>query len=497
MTRRWLALVALAGAAWAAWVARIPLEGIPHVQDEAAYTWQAELLATLRLSAPAPDLPVPRLFVLVDGDRFIGTFPPGWPALLALGVLLGVPWLVNPLLHGLLVYRGGILGGRLGGDSASLPTAALLALSPQAWLLGASRMSHTLVALCAVVAADAALSWRERGRTRDAAVSGAAVAVALCARPLCGVVLGAFVAAGMLARRERGIVVGGALAAAGAGGLLLVNWHGTGSAWTFPVDVMFDKLAEGSGRAAGCNALGFGIERGCDPGRPAGHDLGSALANTGANLSSWARLLLGHPALLALPLLSLHAAPRVLGSALALAAATITAYALYWYEGTAYGAGFYQLAVPGILVATGIGVARLPAVARTCVLGAALVVNAIQAPALVSELRGYWGVDARVYDLAASWASGPAIVLVDEGADRSWSGPRTGPAQPIAVRGSWLYAGVNGPFPGALVFVPANLGSLDAARRDGRRTWALRLGPSPGSFELFPPDRVQRGPEAR
>ena len=84
-----------------------------------------------------------------------GIFPNGWPAVLALGVLAGAPWSVDPLLAGLVVAIGGSLALRWGGRAGAILAAPLLALSPQAVLLGASRMSHTLCALLVLLALHA------------------------------------------------------------------------------------------------------------------------------------------------------------------------------------------------------------------------------------------------------------------------------------------------------------------------------------------------------
>lgn len=70
---------------------------------------RAQLFAEGRLSVPAPE---PRAFFhfyhIVNDGKYYGKYAPGWPALLALGVKGGVPWLVNPLLACitlLLIYR--------------------------------------------------------------------------------------------------------------------------------------------------------------------------------------------------------------------------------------------------------------------------------------------------------------------------------------------------------------------------------------------------------
>ena len=60
------------------------------------------ILAEGLLTVPAP--PVPEAFsvymIPYKSERWYSIFPPGWPAMLAIGTLLEVPWLVNPLLAG-------------------------------------------------------------------------------------------------------------------------------------------------------------------------------------------------------------------------------------------------------------------------------------------------------------------------------------------------------------------------------------------------------------
>ena len=75
-------------------------EGIPHLEDEIAYVWQARAIADGNLTVTSP--PQARSFLVpfvVDhnGQRF-GKYPLGWPVVLAIGVLLGIRSLINPLL---------------------------------------------------------------------------------------------------------------------------------------------------------------------------------------------------------------------------------------------------------------------------------------------------------------------------------------------------------------------------------------------------------------
>jgi len=86
---------------------RFPLSG-----DDYSYLYQAKLFASGKLYAEDPlydralafyDCLATNCFRDYQGHRF-SQFSPGWPALLAVGVKLRVPWLVNPLLGALLVF---------------------------------------------------------------------------------------------------------------------------------------------------------------------------------------------------------------------------------------------------------------------------------------------------------------------------------------------------------------------------------------------------------
>jgi hypothetical protein len=86
---------------------QFPLSG-----DDYSYLYQAKLFASGKLYAQDPlyDRALPFHDCLATycfrddkGHRF-SQYPPGWPALLALGVKLGAPWLINPLLGALLIF---------------------------------------------------------------------------------------------------------------------------------------------------------------------------------------------------------------------------------------------------------------------------------------------------------------------------------------------------------------------------------------------------------
>jgi 4-amino-4-deoxy-L-arabinose transferase-like glycosyltransferase len=140
------------------WVADRYYEKLAHLEDEMSYVWQAQVIARGQLTVPSPTHPDSFLWPFVvdhNGQRF-GKYPPGWPAVLALGVRLGVRDLVNPLLAGLgiwLIYR---LGKRTFGETVGLLASGLTLASPFFLVNSASLLSHPLgLALSAAFA----LSW--------------------------------------------------------------------------------------------------------------------------------------------------------------------------------------------------------------------------------------------------------------------------------------------------------------------------------------------------
>ncbi|GAC1321930.1 MAG: hypothetical protein NVS2B16_28070 [Chloroflexota bacterium] len=122
------------------------LSRIPHVQDSVAYLFQAKIFAAGMLSAPAPPAQL-RSFFLEEympfhGSAWFSQYPPGHPLMLALGVLVGTPWLVEPVLASAALGLVYVLGRRVY-NSGTGALAAVLGLTSPFWLfLGSEFMAH-------------------------------------------------------------------------------------------------------------------------------------------------------------------------------------------------------------------------------------------------------------------------------------------------------------------------------------------------------------------
>ncbi len=336
-------------------VALGPLEGLAHVTDEVAYTLQAKLFASGLRTGPPADVPSMLDYPFwVSSPASYSPFPPGWPALLAAGVVVGAPWLVNAALGALLPGLVWLLAREWADARTAGIAAAVAAVSPQALLLAGSRMAHTSV----VVALGVALVVVVRRRDPPWAWLLAALAVAyvVVARPFDAALLGGPLLLWGLVRAPgwdaRAALV--AVPALGAGIVLADNASLTGDALVFPMSAWLEAWSPGA--APGCNALGFGENIGCfDVLGEKGHSVGKALRIAGATALRLDRLLLGAPGGLLLGvagLASLRKPAPLVGLVL-----VVGGYLLYWSPGVAYGARFWA----PLLLVLPVGVATLAA----------------------------------------------------------------------------------------------------------------------------------------
>lgn len=409
-----------------AWVARVPLEGIPHVSDEIAYTLQSRLFAAGVRVGPPGDQPsmLAYPFWVSDGASF-SPFSPGWPALLALGEAVGLPWLLNPLLAGLFCALLWPLVREWSDARTATLATAIAAFSPAAVILGGSRMAHTSV----LVALAALLLVVVRGRDRPWAwwLAGAAAGYVVLARPFDAALLAGPMLAWGLWRRARapdrrpsellGLVAPPGLAAA----LLLAdNAALTGDALTFPMQAFYDSWVEPP--RPGCERLGFGADVGCAPTFGSwGHSPAKATQNALRNALVLDRLLMGLPGGLAVALFGLLRARR--RAPWLLIAAVVAGYALYWSPGKAYGARFWHPMLLVLPYGVAVLATRLQRMALPVVVAIGLTGLARALPDLSDR---YWCVDGAFSDLIEREGISSGVVFVDGVGRRPTAWPALG-----------------------------------------------------------------------
>ncbi len=407
-----------------------PLEGVPHVQDEVVYDFQARLLSQGRLweSERAPRAAHHYEFVInADGKRF-GVFPNGWPAVLALGKLVRGDFLVAPLLLAGCVLMGSRLALHIGGRRAAFLAAPLLALCPALVLQGASRLSHTLCS--ALVLAITFVIFTQEPSRRSSLVVGAALGWLILTRPLDAVVVSIVFGVVLLRRgvlREFSFAlfpVGLALVLFGVQNALL-----TGDPLLFPQTLWFGRnepatVGAGWRYTAECNQLGFGPGHGCFPIKgEVDHSLRRAADFSALNLQLVGRLWFGFwPLGLFAFVPLLHASLRGFAAvALSVWLALLVGYSTYWYHGACFGPRFYHSACALSIVCLALGLAELTRRLRAPALIGLIPLFAYleRFNQLLPELRGYWGVDGRLQGIEQRWDRGPALFLVAYGGGRA------------------------------------------------------------------------------
>ncbi len=187
--------------------ARSPVSG-----DDYAYLFQGELFASGRLYAESPlyrtDHPLHACVVtkcLTDheGKRF-SKYPPGWSALLAIGVALGAPWLVDPIVGAVVVYLFLVHASRRLGPEAERACGTLLVLNGFLIYYVASYRPHVAAMLgvfCAFLLFEAAES-RSRGAGIRLLGSGALLGATTLFRYLDFVPMAAWITCCLIRRRR-------------------------------------------------------------------------------------------------------------------------------------------------------------------------------------------------------------------------------------------------------------------------------------------------------
>src|SRR3569833_397326 len=111
--------------------------------DEIAQLWHARILLSGRWSLPVdPNREFFSLDTVVDSGRWYSQFPIGGPLVLALGVVLNAPWLINPLLAGGSVAGVYLFTRRAYGDGAARWASALYTFAPMILMMAGTCINH-------------------------------------------------------------------------------------------------------------------------------------------------------------------------------------------------------------------------------------------------------------------------------------------------------------------------------------------------------------------
>ena len=407
-------------------LAAMVYERHPHVPDEVSYLYQARTFAAGAVDMPAP--PVRGAFdvdlMSYEADRWFSPVPPGWGGVLSIGVRLGVPWLVNPVLAGIGVLLSYLVGWRLYDRRVGTLAAGLLAVSPWYLFLGMSLMTHLTSFVFAVACVHALLAWRDLGGLWRLGLAGAFMGAVALVRPLEAVVVGLLVGPAVLwLARGRRLIRSVAALGIGAAAVtsLLVPFHLalTGTVTRFPINAYIDTVYE-----PGANSLGFGANRGLGwtgldpfPGHGARDVVVNAVLNghaTDIELFGWA---IGAWALVLVGVLW-RRPTRTDAWVIAAFALPVLIHVPYWFAGGPdFGARYWFLIILplALLAARALTGSNDRATARGLIVAGALTVSAMATFVpwrAVDKYSGYRGMRPWARAIAADPDMTNALVLV-------------------------------------------------------------------------------------
>lgn len=402
-------------------------EHIPHVQDSIAQMFQAHVFAGGHVSLPTP--PNWEYFDytgIVTTPRWYSQYPPGHAVWLMFGVLLGSPWLVNPLLGGATVVTLYFLGRELYGESTGRGAALLAALSPFLVFMSSEFMNHTSALLLLSVFMWGFARMARTGGRLPALVAGAALGWAAAVRPLSALAVAApfgLYGAYLALRAPRRTIFPLALLALAAlvpvAGFLAFNRGTTGGALTLGYVAKY-----GAGEW-----IGFGYSAWGPPHTPL-----RGVVHTLSNLNALERYLFEWPLpSLVLVLALFLSRPRAHWDYLLLASwlSLVTAYFFWWYQDLCFGPRFEFEAVGALALMSARGFERLPillgerlrvAVSRERVkCGAGMVVGLCVVAMLGVNLGplirkysdSYWRVNGGVYRAVRQQGLHHAVIFVN------------------------------------------------------------------------------------
>lgn len=172
-----LALAVTGACAATAWGV---LDAFANSADEYAFRFQGWTFAAGRLwnDPPAMLQAESPIYVWAIPGKWVGQYPPGWPAFLALADRFEFPdfWL-NAVFIGLSAWLLAVILRRDGDPLTAFLGTACFVLSPFAIFNGASPFAHPVAVATGLLFAWAALRWLEEGRAWHVAVAGLAIGV--------------------------------------------------------------------------------------------------------------------------------------------------------------------------------------------------------------------------------------------------------------------------------------------------------------------------------
>ena len=433
---KFLTILALLEFLLASLISHFVLDGVPHIQDSIAQLFHAKIVASGYLTAPSP--PLREFFdylTMINDGQWYSQYPPGHTLLLALGVILGVPWAINPLLGSLIIVAVYLLGKEFYGEVIGRLSALLTFFSPFILFMSSEFMNHSSSLFFTTVFVLFFVKSLRTGQFVHGLIAGAALGWVACIRPYTAAAIAVPVLLyGLIQffRRSRelkkpalGFVSSGLVFLAL---LLSFNYATTGDALLFGYEKLWGSQV----------GVGFGKGPWVEPHTPM-----TGLRQTLSNLNGINKYLFEWPApslLFVVFLFFTGTTNRWDVLLVSIFAALSIFYFFYWFQDWCFGPRYLYEASSALIILTARGIEQIPVVWRD-VLGFATARNTIRItsvwilllmfglglatnipPHIESYGNSYWDVSGEILKTVEERGIDRAVVFVRGGYENGFIG---------------------------------------------------------------------------
>ncbi len=158
--------------------------------DTTSYFIQARIFAEGHLNVPSHELvEFFQTGYCINNGKYFSKYPPGWPAILSLGILLKLPWIVNPVLTYLSLGVIYMLGSSLYDHETAWITTIFTGFSPLVIWGSSSYFSEPASLLFSVLFFYAAVRSLESPNPVFPVLAGSCLGIAFLVRPYSAVAI--------------------------------------------------------------------------------------------------------------------------------------------------------------------------------------------------------------------------------------------------------------------------------------------------------------------
>jgi len=332
---------------------------IPHISDSIAQLFQARIFATGRLYLPSPKFP--DFFDyghIINNGRWYSQYQFLHPFFLMFGVLLKIPWIINPLLGGFTIPFVYLLGREVYDEKTGRLSALFASFNPVIFMMSAEYMNHaTSLLFTTIFLLFFFRAFKER-KIHQGIIAGISLGLVANCRVYTAVLIGLpFFFSGIQRIRERKgnllIFLVMIFSFLGVSSLnLLYNYLTNGNPFLFGYTVRW-----GPGHTIGFGKSGWGVK----------HTPLRGLINIGHDLNLLNKFLFETP----LPSLFLILLPFISGTKdkrdwlLFFTFLSLWfGHFFYWFHGIAFGARFLYESLPILIILSIRGFQNLPFLLR-------------------------------------------------------------------------------------------------------------------------------------